>query len=47
MRYSDAAALMTEVFDEKITHDFVERMLGRKPVTLRAWLQEHAKLLLG
>lgn len=27
-------------------NDFVERMLGRKPLTLRAWLQEHAELLL-
>ncbi|HKS45850.1 MAG TPA: NmrA family NAD(P)-binding protein [Amycolatopsis sp.] len=27
-------------------NDFVERMLGRKPLTLREWLQENAKLLL-
>jgi len=85
MRYSDAAALMSEVFGEPITHDgsqeaffeayphmgprrqylweffeyeranevvwarndFVERTLGRKPVTLRAWLQEHAQQLLA
>ncbi|CAM5602790.1 hypothetical protein SALBM311S_07773 [Streptomyces alboniger] len=84
-RYSDVAELMSEVFDEKITHDgskesfvrayenfgarpstelwdffsyeeenevvwarndFVERTLGRKPRTLKEWLQEHAKLLL-
>jgi uncharacterized protein YbjT (DUF2867 family) len=85
MRYSDVAALMTEVFGETITHDgskeaffeayaamghrreylweffeyeranevvwarndFVERTLGRKPVTLRQWLQEHARQLMG
>jgi uncharacterized protein YbjT (DUF2867 family) len=85
MRYSEAAALMTEVFGEKITHDgsresffsanehlgdkrmrlwgffeyerenevvwarndFVERMLGRKPTTLRQWLEEHARQLLA
>jgi hypothetical protein len=28
-------------------NDFVERTLGRKPVTLREWLQEHARPLLG
>jgi uncharacterized protein YbjT (DUF2867 family) len=27
-------------------NDFVERMLGRKPLTVREWLQEHAHLLL-
>ncbi|MFD1545087.1 NAD(P)H-binding protein [Nonomuraea guangzhouensis] len=27
-------------------NDFVERTLGRKPITLREWLQEHAQLLL-
>lgn len=27
-------------------NDFVERTLGRKPLTLREWLQEHAQLLL-
>ena len=27
-------------------NDFVERTLGRKPVTVREWLQEHADLLL-
>lgn len=27
-------------------NDFVERMLGRKPRTLRQWLEEHAELLL-
>lgn len=27
-------------------NDFVERILGRKPITLREWLQEHAELLL-
>jgi len=25
-------------------NDFAERMLGRKPTTLRAWLQEHRKM---
>jgi hypothetical protein len=25
-------------------NDFVERMLGRKPRTVRDWLQEHARL---
>jgi uncharacterized protein YbjT (DUF2867 family) len=85
MRYSDVAALMTEVLGESITHDgsreafneayshlgdrrdylwdffeyeranevvwarndFVERTLGRKPVTLREWVAEHAGQLLG
>lgn len=28
-------------------NDFVERMLGRKPTTLREWLVEHRQLLLG
>ncbi|OBJ99960.1 NAD(P)H-binding protein [Mycobacterium sp. 1245852.3] len=28
-------------------NDFVERTLGRKPVTVRAWLQEHAQALLA
>ena len=28
-------------------NDFVERTLGRKPLTLRAWLHEHAQPLLG
>lgn len=28
-------------------NDFVERTLGRKPVTLREWLKEHAQQLLG
>jgi hypothetical protein len=28
-------------------NDFVEGMLGRKPTTLRAWLQEHRTALLG
>ncbi|MFD1543559.1 NAD(P)H-binding protein [Nonomuraea guangzhouensis] len=28
-------------------NDFVERTLGRKPLTLREWLQEHAQLLLA
>ncbi|MFE7277337.1 NAD(P)H-binding protein [Streptomyces phaeolivaceus] len=28
-------------------NDFVERTLGRKPLTLREWLQEHAQLLLN
>jgi hypothetical protein len=28
-------------------NDFVERMLGRKPRTVRDWLQEHARLLLA
>ncbi|MFD1538779.1 NmrA family NAD(P)-binding protein [Nonomuraea guangzhouensis] len=84
MRFSEVAELMSEVFDEKITHDgsregffqayaqigplrsalweffeyekenevvwarndFVERMLGRKPLTVREWLQEHQHLLL-
>lgn len=81
MRYSDAAALMSEVLGEQITHDgsresfftayphlaarlwnffeyeqenevvwarndFVERVLKRKPITLRAWLEEHAQELL-
>jgi hypothetical protein len=27
-------------------NDFVERMLGRKPLTVRGWLQENAQLLL-
>jgi hypothetical protein len=27
-------------------NDFVERMLGRQPVTVRAWLQENARALL-
>lgn len=85
MRFSDVAALMTEVFGETVTHDgskegfyaeyahmgdirdilwgffeyerdnevvwarndFVERTLGRKPVTLREWLREHATPLLS
>lgn len=85
MRYSDVAALMSEVLGERITHDgsreafyeayahmghrrdylwdffeyerdnevvwarndFVERTLGRKPITLRAWLAEHAGQLLA
>jgi uncharacterized protein YbjT (DUF2867 family) len=28
-------------------NDFVERTLGRQPVTVRAWLQEHAEALLA
>lgn len=28
-------------------NDFVERVLGRKPRTLRAWLEEHGQLLMG
>jgi hypothetical protein len=28
-------------------NDFVERTLGRKPLTVREWLQEHAQLLLA
>ncbi|HEX6356443.1 NAD(P)H-binding protein [Actinophytocola sp.] len=28
-------------------NDFAERTLGRKPLTLREWLQEHAQLLLA
>lgn len=28
-------------------NDFAERMLGRKPTTLRAWLSEHREALLG
>lgn len=28
-------------------NDFVERMLGRKPTTLREWLTEHREMLLG
>lgn len=85
MRYSDVAALMTEVLGENIVHDgskeaffnayahmgdrrerlwsffeyekanevvwarndFVERTIGRKPITLGEWLREHGEQLLA
>ena len=85
MRYSEVAALMSEVLGEPITHDgskeafyeayvhlghrrdylwdffeyeranevvwarndFVERTLGRNPITLREWITEHARQLLA
>lgn len=28
-------------------NDFVERMLGRKPVSVRGWLVEHGEVMLG
>lgn len=52
-RMGEAAAVLWEFLEYErenevvwARNDFVERTLGRKPLALREWLQEHADLLL-